>query len=311
MKLLVSTKDMDRNEWLKWRKKGIGGSDASAVAGISRWKSPLEVYLEKTDQIPSREAGEPAYWGTVLEDIVAKEFTKRTGLSVRKKNAMFQHDTHPFMFANIDREVMGSNKGLECKTASSWKESEWKNDDVPPEYVLQCQHYMEVMDWDSMYLAVLIGGQKFIWKEVPRDQELIDLLIYAERDFWDRVERKDPPPIEGHPKDKDLLDILYPSALRYDESVELPEEAELLVKEFEEAGIDEKDAKARKESAGNKLKSLLGENPLGRLDTHIVKWENVISSRLDSTRLKKEKPEVYFDYLKESAYRKFSIREVA
>lgn len=310
MKLLVSTKGMDRNEWLKWRKKGIGGSDASAVAGISRWKSPLEVYLEKTDQIPPRDAGEPAYWGTVLEDIVAKEFTKRTGLSVRKKNAMFQHDTHPFMLANIDREVIGTNKGLECKTASSWKEGEWKNDDIPPEYVLQCQHYMEVMDWDSMYLAVLIGGQKFVWKEVPRDQELIDLLISAERDFWGRVERKDPPPIAGHPKDKDLLDLLYPSA-NSEEEIYLPGEAELLISEYEQAGIDEKDAKARKESASNRLKNLLGENPIGRLDSHIVKWENIMSSRLDTKRLKKEKPEIYVDYLKESEYRKFSIKEVA
>lgn len=310
MKLLVSTRGMEREEWLKWRKKGIGGSDASAVAGMSRWKSPLEVYLEKTDQIPDREAGEPAYWGTVLEDIVAREFSKRTDLSVRRKNAMFRHDTYPFMLANVDREIVGCNKGLECKTASAWKGKEWDDGKVPAEYVLQCQHYMEVMDWESMYLAVLIGGQKFVYREIPRDQEIIDLLVYAEREFWGRVERKDPPSIDGHPKDKDLLELLYPRA-DYEDEIPLPPEADTLVKQYEEAATDEKDAKERKEHASNLLKDMLGKHPIGTSDTHIIRWENIMSSRIDTKRLKKEKPEIYVDYLKESEYRKFSIKEVA
>ena len=83
--ILVSTLNMDRNEWLEYRKRGIGGSDAAAVAGLNPWKSPMAVWLEKTGRVEPEEPGEAAYWGTVLEDVVAKEFSLRTGIKVRRE----------------------------------------------------------------------------------------------------------------------------------------------------------------------------------------------------------------------------------
>ena len=82
-KILASTENMPYLEWLEYRKRGIGGSDASIVCGISRYKSPVELWMEKTDQLPYQEAGEAAYWGTVLEAVVREEFTKRTGMEVK------------------------------------------------------------------------------------------------------------------------------------------------------------------------------------------------------------------------------------
>ena len=76
---LASTENMPYDEWLDWRKKGIGGSDASVVCGINRYRSPIELWMDKTNQIPYQEAGEAAYWGTQLEALVKAEFTKRTG----------------------------------------------------------------------------------------------------------------------------------------------------------------------------------------------------------------------------------------
>lgn len=81
--ILTSTADIPYEDWLEYRKQGIGGSDASVVCGISRCKSPVELWLEKTDQLSYQEAGEAAYWGTRLEALVRTEFTKRTGIEVR------------------------------------------------------------------------------------------------------------------------------------------------------------------------------------------------------------------------------------
>ena len=80
---LVKTNNMDRLAWLKARQAGIGGSDVSAIMGLNRWKSPIDVWVDKTTSVQEDEPSEAAYWGTVLEDVVAVEFQKRTGLRDR------------------------------------------------------------------------------------------------------------------------------------------------------------------------------------------------------------------------------------
>lgn len=80
MKMSKSTLEMSHQEWLEDRKKGIGGSDVGTILGLNKWKSPYQLWLEKTGQVVLEESGsEPAYWGNVLEEVVAKEFQERTG----------------------------------------------------------------------------------------------------------------------------------------------------------------------------------------------------------------------------------------
>ena len=101
-KVLAQTENMPYEDWLSYRKLGIGGSDASVVCGINRYKSPVELWMEKTDQLPHQEVGEAAYWGTQLEALVRAEFTKRTGIEVSSINQLLQSEEHPFMLANLD-----------------------------------------------------------------------------------------------------------------------------------------------------------------------------------------------------------------
>lgn len=89
-KIIVSTENLPYNDWLEYRKGGIGGSDASVVCGINRDKSPMELWLEKTNRFAPQEAGEPAYWGTQLESLVRSEFTKRTGIEVNLAKQILQ-----------------------------------------------------------------------------------------------------------------------------------------------------------------------------------------------------------------------------
>ncbi|PDE57983.1 YqaJ viral recombinase family protein, partial [Listeria monocytogenes] len=186
MHILTSIKDMDRTQWLLTRRQGIGGSDAGIIMGLNKYKTAFELWLDKTGQIlPDESAGEAAYWGNQMEEVVAKEFEKRTGKKVRRSNMMYQHPEHDFMLANVDRFIVGEDALLECKTASAYLAKEWESDEVPATYLVQIQHYLAVTGKSKAYVAVLIGGNKFIWKEIERDEELINQIIAFELDFWE------------------------------------------------------------------------------------------------------------------------------
>ena len=160
--ILVSTETMSYEDWLEYRKLGLGGSDASVVCGINKYKSPVELWMEKTNQLQAQEAGEAAYWGTQLEPFVREEFTKRTGIEVAKPDVILQSEEHPFMLANLDGicEVPGVGTCIfEAKTAAANKAGEWE-DAIPDEYMLQVQHCMAVTGYQGTYIAVLIGATR-------------------------------------------------------------------------------------------------------------------------------------------------------
>ena len=118
---LASTTQLSREEWLQIRSTGIGSSDAAAAIGLSSYKCSLSLWLEKTGrQLPEDlSEKEAVVWGTVMEPVLAKMYAERTGRKVRRVNAVLQHPEHPFMLANLDREVITeSGTGvLEIKTA--------------------------------------------------------------------------------------------------------------------------------------------------------------------------------------------------
>ncbi|HHX83700.1 MAG TPA: hypothetical protein GX696_12075 [Pseudomonadaceae bacterium] len=307
--VLTSTLGMDRAEWLEARKRGIGGSDAAAIAGLSKWRSPMAVYLDKIGALEPEEAGEAALWGTKLEDLVAREFSERTGYRVQRRNAILQHPDYPFMLANIDRYVFTPEGRalLECKTTSAYNADAWADDRIPDEYVLQVQHYLAVTGLQTGYIAVLIGGQRYSHKRIERDEEIIKYLIQIESDFWRLVENRTPPEMDGSDSSAQVLSLLYPESVP-DSSIELPGEAELLIAEYEAAQQDEKAAAERKNEAANKLKALLGDYETGIVAERRVSWKTVSSSRLDTKALKKDKPDIYEQYARESVSRRFAIK---
>jgi putative phage-type endonuclease len=308
---LASTKDISREMWLKLRTKGIGGSDAAAIAGLSKWKSPVQVWLEKTGQAPLEEAqSEAAYWGTKQEALVAEEFSLRTGLKVRRCNQILQHPDYPFMIANVDRLIVGQKAGLECKTASEYLKSEWEGEEVPAPYLLQCQHYMAVTGYDAWWIAVLIGGNKFVYKKIERDDELIQQIIQIESDFWNNhVVPQVPPMMDGSEASTNLLKSMYPTGEPESET-ELPLEADDLIVQLEEAKQQAKAAEERVTELENRLKAMLGEFETGIASRHIVTWKTVTSNRIDSKALATDHPDIYQKYLKPSVSRRFSVKAV-
>lgn len=311
MKIITNTKAISRNEWLKLRRKGIGGSDAATVAGLNPYMTPFGLYLEKRGEVPEVEAGEAARWGNILENVIAQEFKERNELWVQRKNYMLQHDKHEFMIGNIDREIFCKDRGrgvLEIKTASAFVGKEWEGDEAPAQYVLQMQHYLAVTGYEYGFFAVLIGGQRYHQIEVERDQELIDMLIEDEAKFWERVKTGQPPAISGAEAESEVLKRLYPEAL-HREALPLESHAAELVQQRQALKEQEKKVKADLAAVENKLKEMLGEYEAGEIDRVKIEWKNAQRTGVDTKKLREQYPDIYRNVVKISKYRKFDIKE--
>ncbi|UPW82357.1 YqaJ viral recombinase family protein [Lysinibacillus sp. Ag94] len=304
----VSTLEMNRIEWLQLRKSGIGGSDASAILGFNRWKSAFQLYIEKTSDFVEESDNEAAYWGNILEDVVAKEFAKRTGKKIRKINRMLRHPNHYFMTANLDRDVVGEKAFLECKTASEYLKDSWNGEDVPAAYLCQLQHYLAVTGYEKAYITVLIGGNKFVWKEVARDEEFIELMIQHEKEFWENhVLANEPPAIDGSTSATELLAKMYPQD--DGSAVMLDEQSNTLIEAIESIKTEEKQLEKQRKEYENQLKMTLGEAAEGHSNRFKVSYKTIFSNRFDSKRLKDENPDLYKKYCKESPSRRLTIKE--
>ena len=310
-KVLVSTENMPYEDWLEYRKQGIGGSDASVVCGINRYKSPVELWMEKTGQLPHQEAGEAAYWGTQLEPFVRAEFTKRTGIEVSRRNELLQSEEHPFMLANLDGICEVPDVGpciFEAKTASAYKVGEWE-DAIPDEYALQLAHYMAVTGYAGAYIAVLIGGNTFKWKFIERDEELISMLIQLETDFWNHVQDGTPPPLDGSDASAKFLAERFSNSTTRSH-LTLPDTAANLLAQYDEACEELEAVTERKQKAENLLKEMIGENEVGTAGDRIITWKSVSQERLDSKTLRAEHPVLYKKYVNQTSYRRFSVKAV-
>ena len=307
--VLTSTLNMPHDIWLKWRQKGIGGSDASVVCGINQYKSPVELFMEKTGQSSSDEAGEAAYWGKTLEAIVKSEFTKRTGIKVVDVNKILRSKEYPFMLANLDGVCRHPELGtcvFEAKTAGAFKAVEWE-ETIPREYMLQLQHYLAVTGFCGAYIAVLIGGNTFKWSFVERDEELIFKLIQWESDFWEHVTSDIPPPLDGSEASAQYLKKRYPHSITQSK-IKLPETAKELIRQYDEACEKGVSYNEQKQRAENLLKEMLGEHEVGISGDRIITWKTVNQERIDSKTLKSEHPDLYKQYTNQTSYRRFNVK---
>lgn len=207
---LVSTRDLSREEWLRIRNRGLGSSDAAAAIGLSPYKSPLELWLEKTGRKAPEDLSrsEPVYWGTALEPILAKVYAERTGNKVRRVNAVLQHPEHAFMLANLDRAV-GGDGVLEIKTAGHHSAPFWE-EGIPEAYQCQVLHQLAVTGKTWADVAVLIGGQDFRIYRIEREDDKVEALIEREAAFWHQVESDTAPPTDGSESSAKALGWLYP-----------------------------------------------------------------------------------------------------
>ena len=309
MKILIKTNNLGREEWLKYRTQGIGGSDVSIIAGINHFKSIHQLWLEKTGLVvPEESDSEFAHFGTLLEPIVRQEFTARTGIKVRAKHAILQSSNYPFMHANLDGIIHEDNGDIsifEAKTASAYKQDIWE-EGVPAEYILQIQHYMSVTGAKKTYIAALVGGNHFFYHEVNRDDEMIAKIIAMEEYFWEHNVIGGVEPI---PDGSDATTAYFNEkfAVSNGKSVALPEEVLSICTEYDSISRQIKDLENARNAVSNQLKCYLKEYEVGTVGNRKVIWKSITKNNLDTKRLKQEKPDIYDAYLSQSQYRRLSI----
>lgn len=305
---ICKTDNLSKEQWLKLRKAGIGGSDAAAACGLSKWKSPFALYVDKTtDTVTEEENNEYLTWGTLLEPVIRKHFSEITGLEVVEVPVMFKSSEAEFLIADIDgivTEKDGSKSLLEIKTTSEYGADDWKTG-IPLSYFIQIQHYLNVLELPAAYIAVLIGGHHFEYKRIERDDAAIKQIVALETDFWiNHVIANIPPEVDS--KSGDALNMLYPES--NDTSIILPESADELVMYLNDINGLEAEMKERKTEYENKLKQLLGNAQCGKTPNGVsVRWKSSTSSRFDANAFKKDHPELAAKYMKECSYRRFSI----
>jgi putative phage-type endonuclease len=183
------------------RTKYIGGSDIGAILGLSRYRTPLQVWMEKTGKDASKTDSLLLRFGSFVEEFVASEYARATGFDLVHDESAYIHPAHSFMSAHIDRFIRGNDMSsshtnrndennkkstaifsriLECKTANPFATNEWGEvgtDQVPMSYLCQCIWYMAITGINHTDLAVLFGNSDFRIYEITRDLELEDLII--------------------------------------------------------------------------------------------------------------------------------------
>lgn len=204
-------------EWHAVRATGIGGSDIAAICGLNKYTSPLEIWLAKTgNPLPRRdnpELDESAEMGHELEPVVARRFTKKTGLPAYDNPGTLRRPDVPWLLVNLDRYTAENNEigALELKTRSSYALNDWLIE--PPVSVqVQVQWELAVTGWNFAWTAALIGGQRTIVHRIDRDQALIDDLLSIGEEFWGWVQNRQQPPVDGTPATGEALDRLHAQA---------------------------------------------------------------------------------------------------
>lgn len=311
---LASTTALTREQWLDIRQLGIGSSDAAVAVGLSPYKCPLTLWLEKTarkapEDISQKEA---VLWGVELEPVLAQVYAKRTGYKVRRVNAVLQHPERTFMLANLDREVVGHPDGpgiLEIKTASYHSAPQWE-EGVPVAYQCQVLHQLAVTGHAWAEVAVLIGGQDFRIYRIERDEEKIGDLIRREAQFWQQVRQDWQPEPDGSSDAAAALSWLFP---RDDgQTVDLSDSPEFnqLFGELLHLREHKEEVELRESQIKQRLQATLGEATAGLFADGKITWKRS-KDRLapDLDRLGQDHPDLLSHYVKPvPGSRRFTIQ---
>lgn len=270
-----------RDAWLARRVHGLGASDAPVILGLSKYRSPFQLYHEKLGLAAADPAeSEAAEWGLTLEAPLSARFERETGRVTVAPPAhmIYQHNTIDWLLASIDRwqhdiGVLGAVtpiegwSPLELKTSNWALDKDWK-EEAPLAYQVQLQHQLAVSGGSMGSIAGLIGGQKFVWTDIQRDDAFIAILLMEEAKFWQRLLDHDTPPVDASEQTKQTLKRLYatetgeivslgPAAIEWDNDLEAAKKA-----------IDEWEGKAR--LAKNRILSAIGNATVGSLSNGVI-----------------------------------------
>lgn len=304
---ITKVKTESHEEWLELRSHYIGGSDAAAVVGLNAFSSPYSLWAEKTGRVPGFAGNLSTEVGAYLEEFVAQKFAAETGKKVRKVNQSFLNSDYPWAIANIDRDIVGEDAGLEIKTTSEMNLKKFKGGEYPANYYCQCVHYMAITGKKRWYLAVLIGNREFKTFAIERDDAEIAALMAAESDFWELVKNNTPPAADGSQATTAAIKTIYTES--NDDTVDLTLESAAL-SQYIAIGKQIKELETMQNEAANKIKSFMGDAGCGECDGFRVSWKSSTRRTFDSKRFAQKNPSLDLTgYYKETPTRTFRVTE--
>lgn len=296
---------LNNQEFTADRSQYLGGSDIGAILGLSKYCTPLQVWVEKTGKEVEGVDSLPLRFGSFAEEFVAREYARATSYELLHDESLQIHSTHTFMGAHIDRFVFDSvnadkklpNRILECKTANPFTTNEWGDvgsDQVPMSYLCQCIWYMAITGIDRTDLAVLFGNSDFRIYQIQRDRELENLILEKATRFWNNYVLADiPPPAQSEADCQSLFakGDSKMSAEASKDTCELSTRLHLLNKEIE---VREAEISSIKQTIMNQM----GQAELLTYKGQVLAtWKAPKPSyRLDGKRLEAEHPDIANNY---------------
>lgn len=253
--------------WLDLRRSGIGASEIAAVLGESPWMSPLALYATKIGKYERNLSEvESVYWGHKLEAPIIEAYAERTGRGTRRAGKLLRSTIHPWAICTLDGETWEAANDseawpFEVKNTSAFKAGEWV-DGPPAHYYLQVQQQLLITGERRATIAALIGGQRMVWADVPRDETTIRRIVLHGAHFWERVLNRDVPAPDGTGSSRQALQALYPNGSG---AVVLPATARAAADRLETIKAEIKRLDDEKALIENTVRAALGESEFGAL----------------------------------------------
>lgn len=294
---------MNDLQWHLDRQKGIGGSDASTVLGINPWKSRLQLYHEKVDEITADKIDNNNIrfkLGHVLEPMIAEEYSRKTKRIVELRSSKI-HSDYPFMVGNIDRDIVKSERPtpgiLEIKTRGAFVD--WHGEEIPPYYISQVQHYMAVYGYEWSSFAVLDFNKfEITITDVERDDAFIENLIEEEKKFWKLVTDKTPPEVEPTKACEEFLREYFNQAEPITIDISTNEEATQFAEKLNHIKEHKKVLEESETECKTFFMNLMKEAEKAIGSNYTITWKNdKDSTKFDMDKFKLENPQIYKKYL--------------
>lgn len=329
---VVDTSGLSEEDWLGYRRQGIGGSDVAAIMGVSPFATLRDLYNDKCgspDVIQTEDNWVAKEVGHRLEDLVAKIFAYKTGYKVFAVRKLFRHPFHSFMQANVDFFVElpdGSIAILECKTTNYNSKEKWNDGAVPVNYEWQCRHYMAVMNLSCAYIACLYGNNEneFVYRRIDRDEVIEADMIEMEAHFWNEyvLGRIEPPYTESGDLvlesirrhygelDPTVDAVILPTsmAVKLEQYLDLAAQKSLLSQQIKELDEQMKIAYA---PIVDVMKTSCSAVCVFGSNTYEVRNKPVFRTSISKDKLQKLEethPDLYSEYTETTESRRFSVK---
>ena len=311
----------DRYDWLEQRRHGIGSSDASIIMGLSDWESPYTLWEQKTGRAPLDPPVDPATeelreWGNRLEPVIREAVGEELGLNIVKTDRAWANREYQWLRSNPDGVVDGRETVFEFKNTSAFNRAMWDGQ-IPDHAEIQVHHTGLVCGWTDAVVAGLIGGNHLSIHRLTLNQNILEMMMTAEKKFWHHVTTDTPPDVDWHQRTREAVETEWRQTRTTGTREVEEQDARKWVEQYHAAQADYREAEKRKREATNNLMKLLnGHDQIatgdtiwaktrrGRLNLQALQAEHpdlaakymTTTQKLDTDRLKQEHPDVYANY---------------